>query len=98
MLPTDVLPDNLRFSIEKFYEMTDEYRLLTFGQQIARAVEALRDPAIHAKVARDIRHLIVDEYQDVNPAQENLIQLLAKPNGSADLVVVGGFVGFHQIC
>ena len=89
MLPTDVLPDNLRFSIEKFYEMTDEYRLLTFGQQIARAVEALRDPAIHAKVARDIRHLIVDEYQDVNPAQENLIQLLAKPNGSADLVVVG---------
>ena len=33
MLGTDQLPDNLKFSIEKFYAMTDEHRLLTFGQQ-----------------------------------------------------------------
>jgi len=32
---------------------------------------------------------VVDEYQDVNPAQERLIQLLAKPIGQADLAVVG---------
>ena len=89
MLNTELLPENLKFSIEKFYSMTDEHRLLTFGQQIARAVEALQDSDIHAKVAKDIRHLIVDEYQDVNPAQERLIELLAKPHGSADLVVVG---------
>ena len=89
MLNTELLPDNLKFSIEKFYSMTDEHRLLTFGQQIARAVEALQDSEIHTKVAKNIRHLIVDEYQDVNPAQERLIELLAKPHGSADLVVVG---------
>ena len=89
MLGTEVLPDNLKFSVEKFYSLMDEYRLLTFGQQIAKAVEALQDPYVHAKVAKDIKHLIVDEYQDVNPAQEKLIELLAKPNGSADLVVVG---------
>jgi DNA helicase-2/ATP-dependent DNA helicase PcrA len=47
--------------------------LLTFGQQIAKAVEALEDPYVHAKVVQDIKHLIVDEYQDVNPAQERLI-------------------------
>ena len=89
MLDTEQLPDNLKFSIEKFYAMTDEHRLLTFGQQIARAVQALENPEIHANVANNIRHLIVDEYQDVNPAQERLIELLAKPKGSADLVVVG---------
>jgi hypothetical protein len=83
------MTDHLKFSIEKFYVMTDEHRLLTFGQQIARAVQALEDPEIHATVANNIKHLIVDEYQDVNPAQERLIELLAKPKGSADLVVVG---------
>ncbi|HEU0251097.1 MAG TPA: ATP-dependent DNA helicase, partial [Solirubrobacteraceae bacterium] len=39
--------------------------------------------AVHAS----LRHLIVDEYQDVNPAQERLIQLLAGPEVS--LCVVG---------
>lgn len=89
MINTELLPDNLKFSIERFYAMTEEFRLLTFGQQIAKAVEALEDADIHLKVSADIKHLIVDEYQDVNPAQERLIELLAKPKGSADLVVVG---------
>ncbi len=35
----------------------------------------------------ELRHLIVDEYQDVNPAQERLIKLLAGPEVS--LCVVG---------
>ena len=34
-----------------------------------------------------LRHLIVDEYQDVNPAQERLIELLARP--AVELCVVG---------
>ena len=31
------------------------------------------------RIHADLRHLIVDEYQDVNPAQERLIELLAGP-------------------
>ena len=89
MLDIELMPENLKFSVKKFYEMLDEYHLLTFGQQVARAVEALANPDTHAKVTKDIKHLIVDEYQDVNPAQEKLIQLIAKPLGQADLVVVG---------
>ena len=34
-----------------------------------------------------LRHLIVDEYQDVNPAQERLIELLTGPQ--VELCVVG---------
>ena len=89
MLDLDVVPELLRSTVEKFYVMLDEFRLLTFGQQIARAVDVLSDPVIHAAVCADISHLIVDEYQDVNPAQEKLIQMLAKPVGKANLVVVG---------
>ena len=51
--------------------------------------EALEEPDVHAQGHGRLRHLIVDEYQDVNPAQERLIELLAKPHGQADLVVVG---------
>lgn len=78
-----------RTTLSKYYTMLDDYRFMSFGTQIVRAVEALGDSRTHTRVTEDIRHLIVDEYQDVNPAQERLIELLAKPHGRADLVVVG---------
>ena len=89
MLDANDMPENLKFSVLKFYEMLDQFRFLTFGQQIRRAVDVLTDEEIHEKVTNDIKYLIVDEYQDVNPAQEKLINLLAKPIGKAELVVVG---------
>ena len=47
------------------------------------------DPSVRAAVHADLRHLIVDEYQDVNPAQERLIELLAEPHGTPSSCVVG---------
>lgn len=85
----DIPAGEFRTTLGKYYAMLDDYRFMSFGTQIVRAVEALEDPQTHARVTRDLRHLIVDEYQDVNPAQERLIELLAKPQGQADLVVVG---------
>jgi DNA helicase-2/ATP-dependent DNA helicase PcrA len=73
----------------RLYELLDQHRMLTFGMQIDRAVKALSDPNVRERVSEGVKHLIVDEYQDVNLAQERLIQLLAKPVGQADLVVVG---------
>jgi DNA helicase II / ATP-dependent DNA helicase PcrA len=90
LLDSDDLPmDDFRVTLEKYYAMLDNYRFMSFGTQIVRAVEALADPTVHAAVTEALTHLIVDEYQDVNPAQEKLIRLLAKPRGNADLVVVG---------
>lgn len=63
---------------KEYRETLDRFRFLTFSQIIAQAVEALEtDPAIFARVHGPLRHLIVDEYQDINPAQERLIELLA---------------------
>jgi DNA helicase-2/ATP-dependent DNA helicase PcrA len=92
LIALDQLPDELstfKTSVQKLYELLDQHRMLTFGMQIGRAIEALEDPVTRDRITSGISHLIVDEYQDVNIAQERLIQLLAKPVGSADLVVVG---------
>lgn len=62
----------------KYIDLLERFHCLTFGRIIQLAVEALRDPAMHAKVHGSLRHLIVDEYQDINPAQEELIQLLGR--------------------
>jgi len=67
--------------------MLDRHSFLTFGLQIALAVEALDDPAIFAKVHGPLRYLLVDEYQDINPAQERLIERLSA--SPVELCVVG---------
>jgi superfamily I DNA/RNA helicase len=65
----------------------ERYRLLTYGQQIARAVSELERPELAAEVHGTLRHLIVDEYRDVNPTQERLIRLLT--GSQKELCVVG---------
>lgn len=90
LMRADDLPESpFREAAELYYAMLDGYRFMSFGTQIVEAVRALEDAGTRAAVTADLRHLIVDEYQDVNPAQEQLIRLLSKPHGTADVVVVG---------
>lgn len=74
--------------LHDYLEMLDRYRLMTFGQQIVQAVAAFDDPEAASAIREPLRHLIVDEYQDVNPAQERLIELLVA-GAEAELCVVG---------
>lgn len=61
---------------------------LTFDDFIPMTVDILEhNPAIHQRYAWGLRHLIVDEYQDINYGQQRLIELLA--GSQADLMVVG---------
>lgn len=92
LIAVEDLPESVQDfanATKRLYELLDQHRMLTFGMQIDRAVKALSDPSIRQAIGAGVQHLIVDEYQDVNLAQERLIQLLAKPVGQADLVVVG---------
>ncbi len=87
LLDVATLPDPIRGVLGRFYETLDQYRLLTYGRQITHAVAALSTPAVAARIHGELRHLVVDEYQDVNPAQERLIQLMTGPQ--THLCVVG---------
>ena len=65
---------------------TDQY--IDFSLMIREVVEAVRSNAVPVEngIGR-LRHLMVDEYQDVNPCQEELIRLLHQR--SQTLFVVG---------
>ncbi|MCY3563210.1 MAG: ATP-dependent DNA helicase [bacterium] len=87
LLDLDDLPDSLRVVLENYYSTLTRYRLLTYGQQIRATVEELRRPSVAKGVHGMLRYLIVDEYQDINPAQEKLISRLTGPD--TELCVVG---------
>lgn len=63
----------------QFKQSLWRYHFLTYGLLISAAVKALQRPEVYDRVYGQLRHLIVDEYQDVNPAQERLIELLGRP-------------------
>ncbi len=53
-----------------------------FGDLIGRAVRMFREcPAVTKKSRMSFRHILVDEYQDFNPAKEACV---ARPAGGAD--------------
>jgi len=70
-------------SLEAYEDALERHRLLTFNRMTQVAVEQLER---HPGLAANIQYLIVDEYQDINRAQERLIQLLGK---NARTFVVG---------
>ncbi|WP_419554582.1 ATP-dependent helicase [Candidatus Poriferisodalis sp.] len=87
LLDVDGLPEEFRSALTDYHAALSRYRLLTYGQQIRSAVEELGRPEVAARVHDQLRHLIVDEYQDINPAQETLIERLTGPH--TELCVVG---------
>ena len=87
LLDLQELHEPFKSTYAEYLETLDRYRLMSYGLQIARAVQELRTPDVRDQVVSSLKHLIVDEYQDVNFAQESLIQLLTGPN--TELCVVG---------
>lgn len=69
--------------LENYYRFHKKHHLMTFKMMTRMAIEYLEQEDI---IKPDIRYLMVDEYQDINPAQDKLIRLIAR---DADLTVVG---------
>lgn len=76
------VPDFFRH-LEKYEELLKMHRLITFGQMIAYAVKKLK---ARPDALSGIKHLIVDEYQDINRAQDVLIRLIGR---NASIFIVG---------
>jgi DNA helicase-2/ATP-dependent DNA helicase PcrA len=88
LIRTDLLQGSpLGDCYEAYLDLLDRYHFLTFGMIISRAVAVLSEPQVFTCVHSALKHLIVDEYQDINPAQEQLINLLSKH--PVQLCVVG---------
>ncbi len=76
--------------ITKYEKLLQENQLITFGQLIRNAVHELEQ---NPSPIKDLRFLFVDEYQDVNQAQEYLIKLLGQKHAgikeTSEIFVVG---------
>lgn len=81
-LSTSDLPKNLLGPVNKFFGLLKNNRLFTFGTVIQEAISHLSDHKV-----LDLDRIYVDEYQDVNPAQVNLISRMVA--ASTKLTVIG---------
>jgi DNA helicase-2/ATP-dependent DNA helicase PcrA len=74
--------------LEAYERLLEQRRYLDYSSIMLEAVKAIssRDD-VRARLAERIRHVIVDEYQDVNPVQEKIVRLLS--DAGAAVCVVG---------
>jgi superfamily I DNA/RNA helicase len=75
----------LRACLVRYQQLLAGRSRLDHAGVLATAADLAGDPAVRA--ALGVEHLLVDEYQDVNPAQERLVAHLA--SGARSVVVVG---------
>jgi len=74
---------------EKYWEIMSKCNRIDFDDQILFACFILEEnPTILKKYQSQARHLLVDEYQDINAAQFRLIELLSRESRNG-LFVVG---------
>ncbi|MEI6089723.1 MAG: ATP-dependent DNA helicase [bacterium] len=74
----DILSDNFRKASQVYFNKLEEKRFLDFSGVLRLAVDTLeKQPAIRQKVQDKFKFFTVDEYQDINPIQEKLIQLIS---------------------
>ena len=72
----------------RYQALLGEAGLIDFGDQVSLALRLLRDsPAARLELQQRYRYILVDEFQDTNPAQAELVALLAE--GHRNVTVVG---------
>ncbi len=75
-------------AVHVYDQKLTERRFLDFSSMMSHAVHKLESDSIILNEAKKrFTHITVDEYQDINPIQERLIELLAGKDGN--LCVVG---------
>ncbi|GDY31765.1 ATP-dependent helicase [Gandjariella thermophila] len=72
-------------ALDRYEWLLNEMRLLPFRLMIARAVDELAEGGRLAERLR-IDHVLVDEYQDLNPAQDAVVRRLAALGATVTVV------------
>lgn len=87
-LPSDISPVNMCRLFKAYEDLKDERNIIDFEDVLLLTVGVLEDDEqVAAAVRQQYRHFVVDEYQDVSPLQQRLLD--AWLGGREDLCVVG---------
>lgn len=71
------VPRGVKNAVKKYNRLLEEKKLLDYTSILSEAVaQVQKHTALRKKLAAQVKYLMVDEYQDVNPLQETLIQEL----------------------
>ncbi len=90
LAPGDVKAELAQRIYRKYQALLKAANAVDFGDLLLLLVHLLRTNAdVRAHYQRRFRHVLVDEFQDTNPVQYELLQLLAPPKTTPNLVVVG---------
>ena len=82
------IPQQVLDSINMYHELADNHRYLDYTSILREAYDSLNnDDNLRNTLSDRLRYLIVDEYQDVNPLQENIINTIYELCGN--ICVVG---------
>lgn len=77
LAPGKQYPDDLLAALRQYEETLHKHCYFDFTMVMTAAVKRLEhDPIFRERLGKSLRYLIVDEYQDVNPVQEQLIEHL----------------------
>jgi DNA helicase-2/ATP-dependent DNA helicase PcrA len=80
----------LAAAYQAYQQRMQSARLVDFRDLISGAIELLQSaPVLRERMRTKFRLVLVDEFQDVDPAQFELLQLIAPPESRPRLVVVG---------
>ncbi len=72
-----LVPDAVHQSIASYHSLLHEHRWLDFSMIINEAIQELEtNQVLRDQIADTVKYLVVDEYQDVNPQQEKLVNIL----------------------
>ena len=72
---------------EKYAEMLREEKFFDFVSVVDTLLESLKEPGAMERLGSEIKHVVFDEYQDVNLLQERLLEALSA--GADSVCVVG---------
>lgn len=74
-------------AVYSLYQRTlEEMNAMDFDDLIGNTIKLLSIESVGEKYAKQFRYVLVDEHQDINPAQDVLIKLFAK---SGNIMIVG---------
>lgn len=85
------VPPEVVEALTAYRQLLAAHRYLDYSEMLLAAVEALESTAVEDVpmrqfVEQHVRHVIVDEYQDVNPLQERLVRALHRLGAHVSVV------------
>jgi DNA helicase-2/ATP-dependent DNA helicase PcrA len=73
-------------AIENYERELYKSNRIDFAHQQKLFLDLLKDPELHDRIKRDLKYILVDEYQDTNYIQERILFTLAEPENNICIV------------